>query len=182
MRTGPALLVLFLVSFSPVCRAQSTNASLNGRVSDPSKAPIANAKLVAINTATNSHFETATNTAGDCYLTNLPPGPYRLEIEKTGFKKLIKPDVTLHVQDALEIDFELTLGEVSESVTGHIRTVYSEAFDGLSPVGRFRHQFHIRFGIDQGRDPLAEERWSSTVRIRISLGAELMTPALCEIA
>jgi hypothetical protein len=64
MRTGPALLVLFLVSFSPVCRAQSTNASLNGRVSDPSKAPIANAKLVAINTATDSHFETATNTAG----------------------------------------------------------------------------------------------------------------------
>jgi hypothetical protein len=39
------------------------------------------------------------------------------EIEKTGFKKLIKPDVPLYVQDALEIDFELTLGEVSESVT-----------------------------------------------------------------
>src|SRR5262249_47197112 len=45
------------------------------------------------------------------------PGLYRIEIEKPGFKKLIKPDVILHVQDALEIDFEMTLGSVSETIT-----------------------------------------------------------------
>src|SRR4029077_492325 len=38
-------------------------------------------------------------------------------IEKPGFKKLIKPDVILHVQDALEIDFEMTLGAASDTVT-----------------------------------------------------------------
>ena len=37
-------------------------------------------------------------------------GTYRIEIEKSGFKKLIKPDVVLHVQDALEINFEMTIG------------------------------------------------------------------------
>ena len=41
---------------------------------------------------------------------------YRLEIEKSGFKKLIKPDVVLHVQDALRIDLQMTLGDVSETV------------------------------------------------------------------
>jgi hypothetical protein len=117
MRRAPALVVLFLISYSSVLRAQSTNASITGRVTDPSKALIADAKITAINTATNFRYETTTNASGEYYLTNLPPGPYRLEIEKPGFKKLIKPDVTLHVQDAIEIDFEMSLGPASETVT-----------------------------------------------------------------
>ena len=48
--------------------------------------------------------------AGEYYLANLPPGDYRIEIAKPGFKKLVKAEVILHVQDALEINFELTLG------------------------------------------------------------------------
>src|SRR3989442_2227842 len=35
----------------------------------------------------------------------------------SGFKRLIKPDVILHVQDALEIDFAMTVGSASESIT-----------------------------------------------------------------
>src|SRR4030095_8248776 len=38
-------------------------------------------------------------------------------VENAGFKKLVKPEVTLHIQDALEIDFEMTAGDVSETVT-----------------------------------------------------------------
>ena len=118
MRRALVLVVLFLVSYySPVIRAQSTNASLTGRVTDPSKALIADAKIAAISAATTFRYETRTNTSGEYYLANLPPGLYQIEIEKPGFKKLIKPDVILHVQDALEIDFEMTLGSASETVT-----------------------------------------------------------------
>ena len=117
MRRISALLLLLLLSSMPVLRAQSTGASLSGRVTDPSKSLIADAKIDAINTATNFHYETTTNNSGEYYLTNLPPGRYQIEIEKPGFKKLIKPDVTLHVQDAREIDFEMTLGSASENIT-----------------------------------------------------------------
>ena len=96
---------------------QSTNASLTGRVTDPSHALIADAHISATNTATNFRYETTTNSSGESYLTNLPPGLYQLEIEKTGFKKLLKPGVTLHIQDAVELNFELTLGSTSETVT-----------------------------------------------------------------
>src|SRR4029077_10097152 len=114
----PALAACLLLFFSSsVLRAQSTSASLSGRVTDPSKAVIADARIAAISTATNLRYETTTNTSGEYYLTNFPPGLYRLEIEKTGFKKLIKPDVTLHVQDAIEINFELSLGSATETVT-----------------------------------------------------------------
>ena len=38
-------------------------------------------------------------------------------MEKSGFKKLVRPDVILHVQDALAIDFEMAVGSVSDSIT-----------------------------------------------------------------
>ena len=113
----PLVALLFFFSFSSILRAQSTSASLAGRVTDPSKARITGAKVVAINAGTNVSDEATTNAAGEYYLRSLLPGTYRIEVEKPGFRKLIKPNVILHVQDALDIDFELPVGAASESVT-----------------------------------------------------------------
>src|SRR5258707_818104 len=117
MRVPALAACLVFVFSSSGLHAQSTNASLTGRVADPSKALIADAKVAAISPATNLRHETTTNTSGEYYLNNLPPGLYQIEIEKTGFKKLIKPDVVLHVQDTAELNFELTIGSASETVT-----------------------------------------------------------------
>lgn len=116
MRRVSAFVFLLLASVT-CARAQSTNASLTGRVADPAKALIVDAKVGAVSAGTNVRYETTTNASGEYYLANLPPNSYRVEIEKPGFKKIVKPDVVLHVQDALEIDFEMTLGSVSETVT-----------------------------------------------------------------
>ncbi|HEV2827232.1 MAG TPA: carboxypeptidase regulatory-like domain-containing protein, partial [Pyrinomonadaceae bacterium] len=103
------LALLLLVAFAPVLRAQSTNASVNGRITDSVKAVIVNADVAAINLGTNARYETTTNAEGEYYLSNLPPDLYCIEVEKPGFKKLIRPAVSLHVHDATEIDFELAL-------------------------------------------------------------------------
>ena len=112
-----SILVLFLVSTAFVLNAQSTDASLAGRVVDPSKARIAVAKLAAIRSGTNARYETTTNASGEYDLPSLPPGAYRIEIEASGFKRLIDPEIILHVQDALNVDFMLTVGSASESIT-----------------------------------------------------------------
>jgi Carboxypeptidase regulatory-like domain/TonB dependent receptor len=140
---------LAVVWCSPFLRAQSTNASITGRVTDPSKALIVGAKVAAVSSGTSFRYEAVTSGSGEYYLTNLPPGSYRIEIEKTGFKKLIKPDVTLHVQDAIELNFELTLGSTSETITveagaplvntesGTVSTVIDRTFvDNLPLNGR----------------------------------------------
>ena len=116
MRRVAALVFILLTSFT-VCLAQSTNASLAGRITDPANALIVDAKVVAISIDTNIRYEDTTNDSGEYQLANLPPTSYRLEIQKPGFKKLIKPDVVLHVQDALRVDLQMTLGDVSETVT-----------------------------------------------------------------
>src|SRR3982075_2487122 len=97
--------------------AQSSNASLTGRITDSSKAVTPGVKVSAINTGTRVRYETVTNETGSYYVTNLPPGTYRIEVEKLGFKAVLKSDLILHVQDALEFNFEMVLGSASESVT-----------------------------------------------------------------
>jgi outer membrane receptor protein involved in Fe transport len=47
----------------------------------------------------------------------VPPGNYRIEASKAGFKTVIKPDVILHVQDVVTINFDMVLGSAAESVT-----------------------------------------------------------------
>ena len=116
MRRVLPLSLLFLY-LSATLQAQSTNASLTGRVTDPSKALIVDAKVTAISDGTNVLFESLTNGSAEYHLSALPPGTYHLKIEKQGFKTIIKPDVILHVQDALRIDFEMTVGDVSETIT-----------------------------------------------------------------
>src|SRR5690349_736089 len=115
MRRGSAFVFLLLTSFSCI-RAQSTNASLTGQITDQANALIVDAKVIATSAGTNLVYQTTSNSLGQYYLPNLPPDSYRIEIEKAGFKKLVKANVSLHIQDALRVDFELTLGDVSETV------------------------------------------------------------------
>ena len=51
------------------------------------------------------------------FLTIFLPSNYRLEVERGGFVKLIKPGITLHVQDTLQIDFEMKVRSTSDSVS-----------------------------------------------------------------
>jgi hypothetical protein len=87
MRRTYTLVVFFLISSTAILRAQSTNASLTGRITDPSNARIVGARVAAVRVGTNSRFETTSNGSGEYYLPNLPPSTYHIEVAKTGFKK-----------------------------------------------------------------------------------------------
>src|SRR5262245_48204974 len=116
MRRVLLLGLLFLYSSATV-QAQSTNASLRGHVTDPSKALIIEARVTAISGGTNVVYQSSTDGSGEYQLAALPPGTYSLKVEKQGFKTIMKPGVILHVQDALRVDFEMAVGDVSETLT-----------------------------------------------------------------
>ena len=67
--------------------------------------------------ATGIRYPGTTNGEGIYAVPNLPPGPYRIQVSKTGFKTLIKPDVVLNVQSAVAINFTLPVGAISETLT-----------------------------------------------------------------
>src|SRR5271157_2336156 len=97
--------------------AQSPNGVINGLVADPSNRVIVGADVVVVNDVTGVQYPTKTNDEGIYVLPNLPPGPYRLQVSKVGFKTIIKPDIVLNVQDALSINFTLPVGAFHEIVT-----------------------------------------------------------------
>ncbi len=116
MRRVVLLLVSSLFFVAPLV-AQSPNGTISGMVLDPSGAVIVGADIAIVNDATRIQYSAKTNAEGIYVVPNLPPGPYRLQVSKIGFKTLIKPDILLHVQDALGINFTLPIGAASETVT-----------------------------------------------------------------
>src|SRR5467141_2215434 len=109
------VLVLSLLFLGPAI-AQSPNAAINGIVLDPSGAAIPGAQVVVVNDATGVQYVTKANGEGIYVVPNLPPGPYRIQVSNSGFKTVIKPDIVIHVQDALAINFTLPIGSASEIV------------------------------------------------------------------
>jgi len=118
VRPIEAFRVLFIATFFiRVAVAQSTTATVSGIVLDPTGAAIAAADIELVNDETGLHFPGATNREGIYAIPNLPPGPYRMQISKIGFKTLIKPDIVLTTHDALALNFTLPIGAASETLT-----------------------------------------------------------------
>ncbi len=111
-----AFSTLTLFAVAGIC-AQSPNGTISGLVLDPTGAVVVAADVLAANDATRLQYSTKTNSEGIYVISNLPPGSYRLQISKAGFKTLIKPDIVLNVQDALAINFDLPIGATAETVT-----------------------------------------------------------------
>jgi Carboxypeptidase regulatory-like domain/TonB dependent receptor-like, beta-barrel/TonB-dependent Receptor Plug Domain len=114
-------LILFtvLMSCCSLCLlfAQTPNATIDGRVMDPSKAVLDGVRIEATQIDTGLKYATQTNPAGLFTLGDLPPGTYRLELSKPGFRTIIKPGVELHVQDVIALNFDMVVGSVTESIT-----------------------------------------------------------------
>jgi carboxypeptidase family protein/TonB-dependent receptor-like protein len=112
--------VLLLVSVMFLCarlNAQTTSATVTGQITDQSGKLVSGAVVVLTNINTGVPYTTVTNGEGIYSLPTLQPGVYRANITKDGFKSIVKPDIELHVQDQVSLNFALEIGSVSETVT-----------------------------------------------------------------
>lgn len=113
--TGQRLLLVFAALH--VCGvAQTTTAGLSGRIIDPSSAAVAEAVVMVVNVDTGVRRETASNTQGLYAVPQLPPGNYTISVRREGFRSVTRSGITLNVNQAAQIDFELQVGSVAESV------------------------------------------------------------------
>ena len=108
------VIVLMCVSWA---QAQNPNASVSGLVLDSSGAVVPGVSVQAINDATNVVRSTMSNSQGVYSIPDLLPGSYHIQLQKDGFKTVVKPGIVLLVQDARALNFTLELGAVSQVVT-----------------------------------------------------------------
>lgn len=110
-------LLLLTLCVTTLSIAQSTDATISGLIVDPSGRVIPDADIEILNEATGLHYTNKTNGTGIYTVSILPPGQYRVQVSKVGFKTLIKPGIVLNVQSAVALNFTLPLGATSESIT-----------------------------------------------------------------
>ncbi len=104
-----------LLAFASMGYAQ-TFADISGEVKDPSGAVIGGARVTLINTATNATREAVTNESGLYSFPLVQPGIYNMRVEREGFKSATRTGIELQVQQSARVDFDLQVGQVSESV------------------------------------------------------------------
>jgi hypothetical protein len=122
MRRGISWLVVLLISgvaciwLAQPGRAQVTNASLTGLVTDPSGAIVVGATVTAKNNNTNAQYTQKSDSSGYYLFPALPIGPYTVSVEMAGFKKAVHSDVVLEVGQRGRNDFTLEVGAVTQIV------------------------------------------------------------------
>jgi hypothetical protein len=111
------LFSLFLVlTLSLSLYGQSTFGTVDGTVTDPSGATIADAQVTLTNVGTQEKRSQQSGNSGLYQFVNVAPGNYKLEIQKPGFKHYTHDNVVVQVQQDTHIDAVLPVGQVTESV------------------------------------------------------------------
>jgi hypothetical protein len=97
--------------------AQTTGtATVVGNVTDNTGAVIPAAQIELVNTETQFVYKGVTGADGNYYVPNLNPGPYRLTVEASGFKRYVREGVALRTSEQPRIDVQMEVGAVSESI------------------------------------------------------------------
>ena len=111
------LFLMFLATTFVTSLLAGPTGTLTGRVTDTSGGVIGGVKVDATNVDTNVTFPGETNAEGLYNIPNLPPGTYRVIVQKFAFRTVVKLDVELHAQDVIALNFSMELGSLTESIT-----------------------------------------------------------------
>jgi hypothetical protein len=104
------------IALSVCAWTQSTSSTVTGKISDPTGATVPEASVSASNEDTGLPRSGSSNTEGNYVLPLLPPGRYRITVQKEGFKPVTRSGVVLQVNQVARIDFVLDVGAVAETV------------------------------------------------------------------
>src|SRR5262249_45329260 len=105
------------LAFLSVAAAQEFRATLTGRITDPSGAPVVNVSVQVRNSGTNELAVAATDPQGNYAVPFLRPGTYSVSAEAAGFKRATREGLVLNVNQTATLNIQLELGAVAEQVT-----------------------------------------------------------------
>src|SRR5208282_5055803 len=103
------LTLTLILAVAPLS-AQTNAGSIVGTVTDPSGAIVAGATVTVTNVGTNNAVKTTSDSSGEYVVTPLEVGKYSVAVEATGFKRSIRPDIQVNVQDRVRVDAKLEVG------------------------------------------------------------------------
>jgi hypothetical protein len=110
-----ALVILFLTCTGLWAQATSS-AQISGTVKDQSGAVLPGTEIQVTQTATGAVRNAVSGEDGAYVITNLPIGPYMLEVTLSGFRTYVQTGIVLQVNSSPTVNAVLEVGQVSETV------------------------------------------------------------------
>ncbi|MGH9348321.1 MAG: TonB-dependent receptor [Vicinamibacterales bacterium] len=111
--------LMFVVCAPSSAQAQggTVTASLSGRVTDDTGSVLPGVGVSLVSRATNQMRTVTTNAEGIFRFAGLPPGTYAIQAELQGFAPFARPDITLNVGSASDLNFVMRISSVIENIT-----------------------------------------------------------------
>ena len=111
------LVIVTLAITTASAAAQAVYGSVSGIVRDSTGALLPGATVTITSVERNTVDTVVTNESGVYLKERLLPGNYELRAELAGFKAAVVPRVQVSVDTQTPVNFALTIGQLSESVT-----------------------------------------------------------------
>ena len=115
-RRVTAILSICLLALISVASGQVGTSTITGRVTDSTGAVVPGVKVDVLNAGTNFAFTAQTNDQGIFRIQSLQPGTYRVTLQASGFKTVVREGVDLRTGDTMALDATLEVGAVAEQV------------------------------------------------------------------
>jgi hypothetical protein len=112
-----ASVALLILCLAVPLAAQEARGTLTGKVLDTNQASVPNANVKITNVAMGTTVSVVTNESGLFQAPYLLPGTYRITVENKGFKKYVREGIVLRVNDNIEVEVALEIGDVGETIT-----------------------------------------------------------------
>src|SRR5438094_227407 len=113
---GVFLLAAFFLNFTQPARGQEVTAGMTGTITDPSGAPIPEAKVTATDVLRGTTWPTQSNSAGVYDLPRLPVSTYDVSVEAQGFATAVSKGIVLELNQKARVDVQLSIGSVSQTI------------------------------------------------------------------
>jgi carboxypeptidase family protein len=138
-RAVAVLVVLLVAALLAVgtAIAQVNAVDLAGTINDPQGHVVSDAKVTVRNLATNLSRSKQTGDDGRYLFVGLAPGRYELTVEKSGFARVVNPEVILEIGHVPEVNVQLQLqtGTQQITVTGEAEIVETQRTTVSETVG-----------------------------------------------
>jgi len=100
MNTRTTLCTVWLLAAS-ASFGQTFFGSIVGTVADPSASAVPQASITLTNLGTAERRTGLSDNSGNYQFINLVPGQYKVEVEMTGFRRLVRDAITVEAQSAV---------------------------------------------------------------------------------
>jgi hypothetical protein len=111
------MLAVLFVGASAVWAQSGNTGALTGSVTDATGAVVANVEVVVVSETTRETRNVITGSDGVYRVALLPPGTYRVQASRNGFKVAVRSDVPVAVTETTTMDLRLEVGSNVEVVT-----------------------------------------------------------------